>query len=43
MSLPLLVRPEAEEDIQSTHDALEQVQAGLGKRFVGRVREVLER
>jgi len=43
MSLPLILRPEAEEDIQTTHDALEQVQTGLGRRFVARVREVFER
>ena len=43
MSPPVIIRPEAEEDIRTTHDALEQVQAGLGRRFVGRVREVLER
>ena len=43
MSAPVIIRPEAEEDIQTTHDALEQVQTGLGRRFVGRLREVLER
>lgn len=43
MSPPVIIRPEAEEDIQSARDALEQVQTGLGRRFVGRVREVLER
>jgi hypothetical protein len=43
MSPPLIIRPEADEDIQSSHDTLEQVQTGLGRRFVGRVREVFER
>jgi plasmid stabilization system protein ParE len=43
MSLPVILRPAADADIQATHDELEQVQAGLGARFVARVREVLER
>jgi len=43
MSLPVLLRPAAEADIQATHDELEQARAGLGNRFVARVREVLER
>jgi toxin ParE1/3/4 len=43
MSLPVLLRPAADADIRQTHDELEQVQAGLGRRFVGRVREILER
>jgi len=43
MSPPVIIRPEAEEDIQTTHDALEQVQTGLGRRFVGCLRELLER
>jgi len=43
MSLPVILRPAAEDDIQTTHDELEQAQAGLGDRFVARVREVLER
>src|SRR5260370_391901 len=43
MSLPVILRPAADSDIQVTHDELEQVQAGLGDRFVVRVREVLER
>jgi plasmid stabilization system protein ParE len=42
MSLPVILRPEAEADIQATFDELEQAQAGLGSRFVTRVREVLE-
>jgi plasmid stabilization system protein ParE len=43
MSLPVILRPEADADIQATRDELEESQAGLGDRFVARVREVLER
>jgi plasmid stabilization system protein ParE len=43
MNLPVLVRPDAAADIQSTYDDLEQAQAGLGRRFAARVREVFER
>jgi toxin ParE1/3/4 len=43
MSLPVILRPAAEADVQDTHDELEQIQAGLGDRFVARVRELLER
>ena len=43
MSLPVILRSAADVDIQTTYDQLEQVQAGLGARFVNRVREVLDR
>jgi len=43
MSLPVIVRPEAQADIQATHDDLEQSRVGLGRQFTTRVREVLER
>jgi plasmid stabilization system protein ParE len=43
MSLPVILRPAADADIQTTHDYFEQVQTGLGDRFVDRVREVFER
>ena len=43
MSRPVILRPAADADIQATHDELEQVLAGLGGRFVARVREVLDR
>jgi plasmid stabilization system protein ParE len=43
MSLPVLLRPAAEADVQTTHDDLERSRAGLGGRFVQQVREVLER
>src|SRR5437660_12464460 len=43
MSLPVILRPQADADIQAAHDELERSQAGLGARLVARVREVLER
>src|SRR5436309_1914202 len=43
MSLPVIIRPAADADIQAAHAYLEQVRTGLGDRFVARVREVLER
>lgn len=43
MSAPVILRAPAEEDIQAIRDELEQVRAGLGKRFVARVRDVFER
>jgi plasmid stabilization system protein ParE len=43
VSRPVILRPAADADIQATHDELERSQAGLGGRFVARVREVLER
>ena len=43
MSLPVILRPEAEADIRATHDDLERTQAGLGERFAAQVRAVLER
>ncbi len=43
MSLPVIVRPEAEADIQGTYADLEQLQPGLGSRFAAQVRQVFER
>jgi plasmid stabilization system protein ParE len=43
VSLPVILRPTADADVQAIHDELEQVQHGLGNRFVARVRDVLER
>ncbi len=43
MSLPVILRPAADADIQATYDELEQLQAGLGGRFVARVLEALQR
>ena len=43
MSLPVIVRELAKEDIQDIHKTLEQAQSGLGDRFAMRLHEVLER
>ena len=43
MSLPVILRPAAEADIETTYDELEQCRPGLGGRFVQRVRELLAR
>ena len=43
MSLPVILRPEAVTDLQKTYEELERARAGLSKRFLMRVREVLER
>jgi hypothetical protein len=43
MSLPVILRPAADADVQTTHDELEPLQAGLGARFVVRVQKVLQR
>lgn len=43
MSLPLILRPVAEADIQATHDDLELVRTGLGSAFAACVRQVFER
>jgi toxin ParE1/3/4 len=43
VSLPVILRPAADADILAAHAELEQVRVGLGGRFAGRVREVLER
>jgi plasmid stabilization system protein ParE len=43
VSLPVVLRPEAEADIQEARDQLESVRAGLGKQFLARVGEVLLR
>ena len=42
MSLPVILRPAADTDIQTSHDDLEQVRTGLGNQFVTRVREALD-
>lgn len=42
MSLPVILRPEADDDVQSIHDDLDHVRAGLGDQFVVRLRELLE-
>jgi hypothetical protein len=43
VTLPVILRPAADADIQATHDELEQAQAGLGDRFVDRGGEILAR
>lgn len=43
MSLPVILRPSAEEDVRTTHDDLEQIRAGLGTKFTAQLRDVLER
>ncbi|MHB1426776.1 MAG: type II toxin-antitoxin system RelE/ParE family toxin [Gemmataceae bacterium] len=43
MSLPVIIRPDAQMDIRTIHDDLEQVRAGLGGQFMARLRAVLER
>lgn len=43
MSLPVVLRPDAEADVEEACDQLEAVRAGLGKQFLVRVREVLLR
>ena len=42
MSLPVILRAEAQADIQAARDDLEQVRAGLGVQFARRLRQVLE-
>jgi plasmid stabilization system protein ParE len=39
----VILRPPAEADIRETRETFESIRAGLGDRFVSRVREVLER
>lgn len=43
MSLPVILRHEAEVDIQEARDQLETVRVGLGTQVLARVREVLAR
>jgi len=43
MSLPLIVRPAAEADIQKTFGYLEEVRPGVGAKFVAQLREVFQR
>jgi toxin ParE1/3/4 len=42
MSLPVILRPTTDADIQGSHDDLEPIRVGLGGQFVTRVREALE-
>lgn len=43
MSLPVILRREAEVDIQAARDQIEAVRVGLGNQVLARVREVLAR
>ncbi|HEV3436311.1 MAG TPA: type II toxin-antitoxin system RelE/ParE family toxin [Gemmata sp.] len=43
MTLPVILRPAADADIQAIHDELDLLKSGLGNRFVARMREVLDR
>ena len=43
MSLPVVVRPEADEDIAAARDWYDDQQAGLGKPFAARVAAVIDR
>jgi toxin ParE1/3/4 len=43
VSLPVILRHEAEVDIQEARDQLETVRVGLGTQVLARVREVLAR
>jgi toxin ParE1/3/4 len=43
VSLPVILRHEAEVDVQEARDQLEVVRVGLGSQVLARVREVLAR
>src|SRR5438874_634587 len=43
MSLPVILRPDAKADVQEIFIYLENVSPGLGKKFLKRLRELLER
>ena len=43
MSLPVILRHEAEVDVQEARDQLEAIRVGLGNHVLARVREVLAR
>jgi plasmid stabilization system protein ParE len=43
VSLPVILRHEAEVDVQEARDQLEAVRVGLGNQVLARVREVLAR
>ena len=43
MSLPLVLRPEAEEDLRQASEHLERSQLGLGRRLVADAGEIFQR
>ncbi len=43
MSFPLILRPEAEQDLRSARDWYERQHAGLGARFTAQASSVFDR
>lgn len=43
MSLPVVLRPEASQDVEQARDYLELQRQGLGQAFLNRVNETLQR
>ncbi len=43
MSLPVILRPAAEADVQEIYDYLEQIRVGIGEQFSHHLRDVLQR
>ena len=43
MSLPVIVRPQAEKDIEQVFNELEQAVPGMGRRFSANLQEVFDR
>ncbi|MCI0357437.1 MAG: type II toxin-antitoxin system RelE/ParE family toxin [Planctomycetaceae bacterium] len=43
MTIPIIVRPAADADIDEAHDWYERKQAGLGKSFVSKIDEAMEK
>ncbi|HEY3394276.1 MAG TPA: type II toxin-antitoxin system RelE/ParE family toxin [Lacipirellulaceae bacterium] len=42
MTLPVILRPEAEADVREIYQYLDEVRIGLGEQFSSRLREVLQ-
>ncbi|WP_020473812.1 type II toxin-antitoxin system RelE/ParE family toxin [Zavarzinella formosa] len=43
MSKPVILRPDATNDLREASESLNLIRAGLGSQFLGRVRELLSR
>lgn len=43
MSLPVILRPDAEADVRDAYEYLEEARTGLGEQFAARLHDVLER
>lgn len=43
MSLPVILRPEAEDDVVEIYQDLQSIRHGLGSGFLAQLREVLDR